>query len=200
MTNNGISDYFDVDVKSEFDSSEKTNQSEKTSDKEPSEKPVLYDERWIILIIFFLISVLNSIHLNFYTEIQNVMVNIYHPGDSNDKSSQYDMINWLSIVYIISHIVFCVPVMFLNDSLGFRCCSLLGISLSCIGSWIKYCSTRPEIYEILLFGQIVSGVSQTIISICVIQLSSIWFGRRELATSISVSLLIKKKKKFTLIF
>lgn len=187
MTTNGISDYFDVDVKSEFDSAEKTEQSEKTSDIEKSEKPVLYVERWIILIILFSISVLNSVHLNFFTEIQNVMVNIYSPGDSNDKSSQLDMVNWLSIVYFISNIVFCIPAMLLNDSLGFRFCFLLATCLSCVGSWIKYCSIRHITYEVLLFGQIVSGVSQTIISICLIQLSSVWFGRRECATSISVS-------------
>lgn len=189
MTSNGISGYFDVDVKSEFDSDERVNKSDSKIDLDSSEKPFLYTRRWIILITFFSISLLNSLHLNFYTEIQNVMVSLYHPADLNDKSDKYNMINWLSIVHLISNIVFIIPAILLNDCLGFRCCSLVGVCLSCIGSWIKYSSIRHIIYELLLLGQIVSGVSQTIISICLIRLSALWFSRREVATTISVFLL-----------
>ncbi|RNA31818.1 feline leukemia virus subgroup C receptor-related 1 [Brachionus plicatilis] len=192
MTTNGISGYFDVDVKSEFDPNEKVKNSDSINDMDSSVKPFLYTRRWIILTIFILISILNSLHLNLYSEIPNVMVSVYHPGDSNDKSSQYNMINWLSIVHLVSNIVFVIPVILLNDCLGFRCCCLLGASLGTIGSWIKYSSIKPVVYEVLLFGQIVCSVSQTFISICLIRLSGVWFGRNEVATTISVGVLSSK--------
>ena len=195
MSKNGLSGYFDVDVKSgsEFNSSreKETIRKSETLDLiqiDSSNIEYLYFRRWIILLLFFIISILNSFHLNLYSDIQSVIISIYRPGTLNDKSSQYNSVNWLSIIQLVTNIIFIIPAILINQCFGFRTLCIFGASLNCIGSWIKYASIRPAIFEILFFSQFVCGISQAFISVCLVRVSALWFSKSEVATAISVSL------------
>lgn len=193
MNKNGLSGYFDVDVKSssEFNPNREKDSARKSEsldliEVDSSNVEYLYFRRWIILFLFFTISILNSFHLNLYSDIQTVIVSIYKPGSVNDKSSQFNSVNWLSIIQLVTNVIFVIPAILINQCIGFRPLCIIGISLNCVGSWIKYASIRPAIFEVLFFSQLICGISQAFISVCMVKISAVWFGKNEVATSISV--------------
>ncbi|CAF0708926.1 unnamed protein product [Brachionus calyciflorus] len=197
MNKSRLSGCFDVDAKSssEFTRSKdsvKKSESLDLIEIDSNRVQYLYFRRWLILFLFSFICLLNSFQLNLYTDIQNVIVMIYRPGSPDDKSSQYNSVNWLSMIYLVANILCIIPAILINGCIGFRFCCLMGVSLSCVGSWVKYVSIRPAIFEVLFLGQVICGISQSFINFCLIRISALWFSKNEVATAISVGLLSSK--------
>lgn len=148
--------------------------------------PYLYFRRWPILIIFCLVSVLNVFHLNLYGDLQSVIIIFYKKSLPNDKDTQYDLANWLSIIHMVINLIFILPAMFLLDFKGFRVACLIGVALTCFGSWIKLASVKPDLFPILVTGQVICGIAQAFIQSSLVKLSAVWFGKNEVATAIGV--------------
>lgn len=191
LYNNENNKYFDIDVKS----NSRAGSDAKTLPKIESltlietdldSFPFMYFRRWMILVVFSFISILNVFHLSLYGDLQTVIITLYKPSLSADKGTQYDAANWLSIIHMFTNLVFIFPAMFLLEFKGLRVSCLIGIALTSLGSWIKCASVKPDLYLILIIGQIMCGIAQAFIQTSLVKLSAVWFGKNEVATAIGV--------------
>jgi hypothetical protein len=149
--------------------------------------PAIESKRWLILAVFCMIYMINFFHLTQYGDLQNALIQFYNLSmPANNLHRQYDAANWLSVIHMITNLIFIFPAMFLLDYKGLKLSCLIAIGLTTIGSWIKCSSVRSDLYGVLITGQLICGIAQAFTQSCLVKLPALWFGKYEVATAISV--------------
>jgi FLVCR family feline leukemia virus subgroup C receptor-related protein len=120
----------------------------------------LYWRRWLVLVAFALISMMNAFNWIEYSIIQDIVVFYYNESLPVGKDAQNEVVNWMSMVYMITYVPLVFPAMFLLDRQGLRMCCALGALLTCIGSWLKCAAIHPSRFSLALAGQTVCGIAQ----------------------------------------
>ncbi|VDK42199.1 unnamed protein product [Anisakis simplex] len=135
----------------------------------------VYTKRYYILAIFVLLSASNAMQWIEYSIIAHIIVHFY--------SISYSLVDWTSMVYMLSYIVFIMPASWLLDKYGLRVSVLLGASGNFIGAWIKMLSTNPHSFWITFVGQAIVGSSQIFILGIPPRLAAVWFGPKQVSTA-----------------
>ena len=149
--------------------------------------PAVESKRWLILGVFCMIYMINFFHLTQYGDLQNALIQFYNISmPANNVHRQYDAANWLSVIHMITNLIFIFPAMFLLDYKGLKLSCLIAIGLTTIGSWIKCSSVRSDLYGVLITGQLICGIAQAFTQSCLVKLPALWFGKYEVATATSV--------------
>ena len=146
----------------------------------------LYFRRWIILIIFSILSLLNALNWIEFNTIQDITISFYNESLPGDDASKNDAVNWFSMVYQIAYIPLVFPAMFLLDRKGLKLSITIGALLNAVGSIIKCTAVRSDLFAVAMLGQIVCAIAQAFILGIPARLASVWFGSREIATATSV--------------
>lgn len=154
---------------------------------EPQETKV-YFKRWIILLIFSYVSFLNAFNWIEHNIIHDVTRLFYNESLPTNINSQNNAVNLLSMVYMLCYIPIGFPAMFLLDRKGLRFTVIFGAALLTIGSIIKCFAINSEYFIVLLAGQTVCAIAESITLSVPARLSALWFGSEQvaLATSIGV--------------
>ena len=147
----------------------------------------LYFQRWIILFIFCIITLLSAFNWIEYSIIQDVVIEFYNESLPTINDDKYDAVNWLSMVYMLAYIPLVFPTMFLLDRKGLKLSIVLGASINCIGAIIKCASVRSDLFLVAMLGQTLCAVAQAFTLAIPARLSAIWFGQNEVATATSVN-------------
>ena len=161
------------------------------SNKAPQVKVVF--RRWIVLFVFCFVSFLNAFNWIEHNIIQDVTIAFYNQSLPDNNVLKNDVVNWLSMVYMITYIPLVFPTMFLLDRKGLKLSCVLGALLTAIGAIIKCAGVRPDLFGVAMLGQTICGIAQAFTLGIPARLSSLWFGPTEIATATSVNM---KKNNF----
>jgi hypothetical protein len=146
----------------------------------------VYFKRWIILLVFCSITLLNAFNWIEYSIIQDVVIQFYNESLPKGKAEQYDATNWLSMVYMLTYIPLVFPAMFLLDRKGLRLSCTLGALLTAVGAILKCAAVKPNLFPVAMLAQTICGIAQSFTLGIPARLSALWFGPTEIATATSV--------------
>ncbi|XP_068505248.1 heme transporter FLVCR1 isoform X1 [Syngnathus scovelli] len=161
---------------------EKQPMKEKNEDEETVRTETkLYWQRFAVLAVFSLYSLINAFQWIQYGIIANVFTHFYRVG--NDK------VDWLSIVYMLVYVPLIFPATWLLDRRGLRLTALLGAGLNCAGAWLKCASVGRDLYPVTMVAQLVCSVAQIFILGLPSRVASVWFGPKEVSTACATAVL-----------
>uniref|UniRef100_A0A158Q7C9 Choline/ethanolamine transporter FLVCR1 n=1 Tax=Elaeophora elaphi TaxID=1147741 RepID=A0A158Q7C9_9BILA len=143
-----------------------------------SEEIHLYKRRYYILLLFALLSASNSMQWIEYSVIAHIVVEFY--------SVSYVAVNWTSMIYMLTYILFVLPASWVLDKYGLRISIILGSGGNCIGAWVKMFSAKPDAFWITFLGQAIVGFSQMFILGVPSRLAAVWFGPEQVSTACAI--------------
>ncbi|KAH0948093.1 hypothetical protein HN011_006769 [Eciton burchellii] len=138
----------------------------------------IYKKRWLILIIFVLYSMSNSMQWIQYSIIANIITEYYNVSDF--------LVAMTSMIYMITYIPLIFPASYLLDKFGLRFAVTLGSIGTALGSWLKVFSVAPDRFWLTFCGQTLLAMSQTFILSIPARLAAVWFGPDQVSTACSV--------------
>ncbi|EFO25829.2 hypothetical protein LOAG_02657 [Loa loa] len=138
----------------------------------------LYKRRYYILLVFALLSASNSMQWIEYSVIAHIVVEFY--------SVSYVTVNWTSMIYMLTYIIFVLPASWILDKYGLRMSVILGSGGNCIGACIKMFSAKPDAFWITFLGQTIVGFSQMFILGIPPRLAAVWFGPEQVSTACAI--------------
>ncbi|XP_047096660.1 feline leukemia virus subgroup C receptor-related protein 2 [Schistocerca piceifrons] len=138
----------------------------------------LYARRWLMLAIFVLCSLSNSIQWIQYSVITNIVTE-YYRVDSN-------AVNWTAMLYEVLYIPLIFPASWILEKTGLRVCLLAGILGTALGSWVKVFSVGRHLFWVGFAGQSIVGGSQIFILSLPARIGAVWFGPDEVSTAVSI--------------
>ena len=156
----------------------------------------VYAKRWTILLIFCMITLLNSFNWIEYSIVQDVIIDFYNESLPSTPAERFDAVNWFSMTYMLCYIPLVFPAMFLLDRKGLKLSCMLGALLTTVGSIIKCFAVRSDLFAIAMIGQTVCAVAQVFTLGIPARLSALWFGPSEIARATSVGLFGKNDLKY----
>uniref|UniRef100_A0A6P7GMZ9 Uncharacterized MFS-type transporter C09D4.1-like n=1 Tax=Diabrotica virgifera virgifera TaxID=50390 RepID=A0A6P7GMZ9_DIAVI len=142
------------------------------------ERIQVYGIRWIVLGIFVFYSAVNAMQWIQFSIINDVVVKYY------GISSMW--VDWTSIIYMVLYVPFVFPASYLLEKLGLRKFVIIGMLLTCIGSWIKVGAVHPDRFYIAFIGQTVAGFAQIFILSVPARLAAVWFGPSQVSSACSI--------------
>lgn len=131
----------------------------------------LYKMRYVNLVLFVYLSIINSFHWFLYCIIA-IPISIYYELTSF-------WIDSTATIYMFTYIVGVLPSTIILDRFGLRVYVLFGTMATFIGSLIKCFSLNRSGFIFLLFGQFVLSIGQLFIMNVPPLLSAIWFPFQE---------------------
>ncbi|XP_039277327.1 feline leukemia virus subgroup C receptor-related protein 2 isoform X1 [Nilaparvata lugens] len=138
----------------------------------------VYGRRWLMLGLFVFYSMSNAMQWIQYAIIANVVMKYY------DVEST--LVDWTSIIYMVSYIPLIFPGSWLLDKWGMRTAVIIGATGTCLGSWIKVFSASPDRFAVAFAGQSVVAVSQVFILSVPARLAAVWFGPDQVSSACSI--------------
>lgn len=138
----------------------------------------VYNKRWLILALFVIYSMSNSMQWIEYSIIANVVEKYY------GVPSTY--VDWTSMIYMITYIPLIFPGSWLLDKLGLRVAVILGAMGTCLGAWIKVASVAPDRFYVTFLGQTLVAMSQVFVLSVPAALAAVWFGPGEVSSACSI--------------
>ncbi|KAK5646135.1 hypothetical protein RI129_004599 [Pyrocoelia pectoralis] len=141
----------------------------------------VYKKRWIMLFMFFIVSVSSIMHVVQYTIIADIIVKYY--------GVTYTAVNWSTTVFLLMYIVLGFPSTFILEKWGLRVTTLIGMGATTVGSWIKVGAISPERYWVLMLGQAVISISKVVVMPIPPKLAGVWFPAKEVSTACGVSVI-----------
>lgn len=167
-------------------SSEQCNDTPGTSDLDPApRRPAmetkLYKRRWLMLLIFSAYSMSNAFLCLQYSPVTNIVVRFYQTTNL--------AINWLALIYLVTYVLFILPVMWLIDNRGMRETLLIGSAFNSIGACLKTGSAQPDKLAVAFVGQSLCAVADVFVLGIPAKLASLWFGEKEVTTACAIGVL-----------
>ena len=141
--------------------------------------PRVYYRRWLMLLIFCLVSMSNAAQWIQYGTISNVVRDYYNV--------EYFTVNWLSMIYMLVYIPLIFPVTWLLEKeQGLKVIGVLAASLNCSGAWLRYAGSVPETFWLAFLGQTVVSIAQVFILGMPAHVAATWFGANEVSTACAI--------------
>ncbi|XP_063710177.1 uncharacterized MFS-type transporter C09D4.1-like [Culicoides brevitarsis] len=126
-----------------------------------------YKIRWALLVMVILYTALSYMQWIQYSIIANIVMEYYNVS--------YIIVDWLSLVFMVTYIVLIFPVSYLMDCRGLRYSALIGSIGTAAGAWIKVFSINADQFMIAFLGQTIVAISQVFVLIVPARLASEWF-------------------------
>lgn len=137
-----------------------------------------YGRRWVILILFVFYSMSNAFQWIQYSIIADVVQKYYDVTP--------EVIDWTSMVYMVTYIPLIFPASWLLNLKGLRYAVLIGSFGTMLGAWIKCGSVAQDRFWLTMVGQSVCAVSQIFILGIPPRLAAVWFGPTEVSTACAI--------------
>ncbi|KAA0709651.1 Major facilitator superfamily domain-containing protein 7 [Triplophysa tibetana] len=140
----------------------------------------VYKRRWFILFVLCLLNCSNAVLWLTFAPVA-------------DQTAQYlrvslDLVNWLSLVYMVVAIFFSFITTWMLDTLGLRFSLILGSWLNMLGSILRVVgilSGIPQwaVFPMVMGGQTLCALAQTLIIFSPTKLAALWFPDDQRATA-----------------
>ncbi|XP_055647379.1 solute carrier family 49 member A3 isoform X3 [Falco biarmicus] len=140
-----------------------------------------YRRRWLLLAAVCLLNCSNAMLWLTFAPVADKTAAYFHIS--------LEMVNWLSVVYLLISIPFGLVATWVLDSMGLRCAVILSAWLNMVGSIIrmfsvlKFFSLGPQSYWYLFIGQCLCALAQPLIIFSPTKLAALWFPDHQRATA-----------------
>jgi len=149
---------------------------------EQGEAPlVLYPRRWLMLLLFCLLSCVNGAMWIQFASVANIVQSYY--------GTTALAIDWLSMIYMLIYIPGMAPAVRVFERHGLRRGVLAGAALNAVGALLRWHGAAARSFGWTFAGQTVCSVAQCFTLGVPPMLSAAWFGPRERARATSVGVL-----------
>lgn len=147
-------------------------------------KFTLYKRRWFILFVLCLLNCSNAVLWLTFAPVA-------------DQTAEYlkvslDLVNWLSLVYMVVAIFFSFITTWMLDSLGLRFSLILGSWLNMLGSVLRVVgvlSWIPQwaVFPMVMGGQTLCALAQPLVIFAPTKLAALWFPDDQRATANTIA-------------
>ncbi|KAH0628449.1 hypothetical protein JD844_009630 [Phrynosoma platyrhinos] len=140
-----------------------------------------YRRRWVLLAAAGLLSASNAMLWLTFAPVADKTAEYFH--------TTMDVVNWLSLVYLVISVPFGLLAIWILDTIGLKCAILLCAWLNMIGSIIRifsiinFLSLGSLNIVYLLTGQCLCAVAQPLIIFSPTKLAALWFPEHQRATA-----------------
>lgn len=138
----------------------------------------VYGRRWLMLLIFALVSMMNAFQWIQFSIITSLLSK-YYGVDSQT-------VNWTSLVYMVVYVPLIFPGAWVMDKMGLRVTLLIGSFGTAAGAWIKVLSVAPDRFYVALIGQTMAAISQVFILSVPPNIAATWFGSNQVSSACSI--------------
>lgn len=139
----------------------------------------VYKYRWVVLVIYMYITAMTqAFWLNFSA------IDTFIEKHLEISAMQ---VGWLTMIFILIHIIISIPVGMLIDRKGLR--FTIGIGTILVGSFVLVRMINPESYLILFIAQFGMGLGTPFLVNSVTKIAVTWFPENEEATAVSLGTL-----------
>ncbi|CAD8138414.1 unnamed protein product [Paramecium pentaurelia] len=138
----------------------------RNDEKLDSERPKLYQYRWIILPFYITAVFVNNIPGEIYVSISNELIEIYDTSET--------LVTMASTSYMIMHPILSIPCSQFIVNYGWATSSKIGVILTILGSLVKLFVNYTDFYMIVI-GQILIGAGKPFILNCQATMAQNWF-------------------------
>ncbi|XP_072215677.1 solute carrier family 49 member A3 [Excalfactoria chinensis] len=144
-----------------------------------------YRRRWFLLAVVCLLNCSNAMLWLTFAPVADQTAAYFHIS--------LEMVNWLSIVYLLISIPFGLVATWVLDSVGLRCAVILSAWLNMMGSIIrmfsvlKFMSLGSQNYWYLFVGQCLCALAQPLVIFSPTKLAALWFPDHQRATANMIS-------------
>ncbi|XP_071657878.1 solute carrier family 49 member A3 isoform X5 [Patagioenas fasciata] len=140
-----------------------------------------YRRRWFLLAVVCLLNCSNAMQWLTFAPVADKTAAYFHIS--------LEMVNWLSIVYLLISIPFGLVATWVLDSVGLRCSVILSSWLNMTGSIIRifsvlnFLSLGSQNYLYLFIGQCFCALAQPLVIFSPTKLAALWFPDHQRATA-----------------
>ena len=133
-----------------------------------------YPYRWVVLIVFMLISIVIEVQWLTHAPIARA-AQVYYQGQFNPDS--IFTVDFLAMSYMLFFIIFSLPASYVIDTYGVRAGISFGASLAAVASLVK--GIFASSFLIVLIAQMVLAIAQPFIINAVTAITVRWFPLKE---------------------
>ncbi|KAK9963425.1 hypothetical protein ABG768_006612 [Culter alburnus] len=140
----------------------------------------VYKRRWFILFVLCLLNCSNAMSWLTFAPVA-------------DQTAQYlqvslNLVNWLSLVYVLVAIFFSLITTWVLDTLGLRFSLIMGSWLNMLGSVLRYvgvlnCIPEWAVFPMVMGGQTLCAFAQPLVIFAPTKLAALWFPDHQRATA-----------------
>ncbi|XP_050303287.1 uncharacterized MFS-type transporter C09D4.1-like isoform X2 [Anthonomus grandis grandis] len=141
----------------------------------------LFKDRWIILTIFVLVAIINSMQLLQFSIIATTVSEFYQVEDL--------LVDLTTLVFYMAYIVFFIPVSFFIEIYNLKVTVITGTGLTLAGNIMKVFSAKPDRFWLILLAQVLIAIGQVQIYSLPSNLATVWFGSEEVSTACAIAVL-----------
>ncbi|KAK2890900.1 hypothetical protein QQF64_007019 [Cirrhinus molitorella] len=148
--------------------------------RSPAAEFKVYKRRWFILFVLCLLNGSNAMAWLTFAPVA-------------DQTAQYlqvslNLVNWLSLVYVVVAIFFSLITTWVLDTLGLRFSLIMGSWLNMLGAILRVIgmlSSIPEraMFPIVMGGQTLCALAQPLVIFAPTKLAALWFPDHQRATA-----------------
>ncbi|RLU24566.1 hypothetical protein DMN91_002655 [Ooceraea biroi] len=139
-----------------------------------------YKRRWLTLIIYIIYTGGSTYQWIEYSIITNIVTRYYGVSSL--------MVDWTAMSFMVFYSLFVLPATYAIDKCGLRWTAIIGSGMSCLGAWIKIFSVQPDRFYLVLIGQSIVAITQTMILPIPGRLAAQWFPANQLSTATSLGI------------
>ncbi|KAH0948184.1 hypothetical protein HN011_012314 [Eciton burchellii] len=140
----------------------------------------VYRRRWLTLIIYIIYNGTSTYQWIEYSIIANIVTRYYGVSSL--------MVDWTAMSFMVFYSVFIFPATYVIDKCGLRWVAIIGSGMTCLGAWIKIFSVQPDRFYVILIGQSIVAITQTMILPIPGRLAAQWFPASQLSTATSLGI------------
>lgn len=148
--------------------------------------PHVYTKRWIILAVLSITIAINACCLNLNGDFQSNIHMFYKRTIPDSLFTSWLAESLFFCVHLGVEIASTVAAVIVLELRGLRATCLVGITLACLGAWIRCATLLDKMYSILFAGLVICDIGQVYMTNAVFYLSSKWFPHHQTAVAISV--------------
>ncbi|XP_067313219.1 solute carrier family 49 member A3 isoform X2 [Pseudorasbora parva] len=140
----------------------------------------VYKRRWFILFVLCLLNCSNAMAWLTFAPVA-------------DQTAQYlqvslNLVNWLSLVYVLVAIFFSFITTWVLDTLGLRFSLIMGSWLNMLGSVLRFvgvlsCIPERAVFPMVMGGQSLCAFAQPLVIFAPTKLAALWFPDHQRATA-----------------
>ncbi|CAM4616768.1 hypothetical protein PO909_007186 [Leuciscus waleckii] len=140
----------------------------------------VYKRRWFLLFVLCLLNCSNAVSWLTFAPVA-------------DQTAQYlrislNLVNWLSLVYVVVAIFFSFITTWVLDTLGLRFSLIMGSWLNMLGSVLRLvgvlkCIPERAVFPMVMGGQTLCAFAQPLIIFAPTKLAALWFPDHQRATA-----------------
>ncbi|XP_077777448.1 solute carrier family 49 member A3 [Podarcis muralis] len=152
-----------------------------SSEKIVAESYKVYKRRWLLLGVVCLLNCSNAMLWLTFAPVADKTAERFH--------TSMDMVNWLSLVYLVISVPVGLIAIWILDTVGLKCAVILCAWLNMMGSVIRIFSILDFLdlgslnFVYLLVGQCLCGTAQPLIIFSPTKLAALWFPEHQRATA-----------------